>query len=474
MARVGLRLLSLVSQPVVGAAQQARRGVALLLVLTYVAIMSAVVISFYYNSQVSFMISTNVRDDLKAYYKARTAMNLGRLMVAFQYELEKDEFFGPRMRKSNFQMYQIVDMLMDPFKTGAVSVDAPGEGNIASYDLEDAGATGLGNETGDYQVRVVPEEGRININRFSGGVDQVALFDLCMLFAPEQYDDLFDPNDDSGKRDERKEVIAAIMDWVDPDSERTMIGNGCTVEGTGGDEDGHYSDLDREYEPKNAKFTTVDELFLVHGVGDDFMQTFRESLTVYPIDRINVNLATARVMYAVICNAAKVEGFEQQVWACADPKVGTSLFVLALALEGYQQYVQNPLNLLHLYTVQGEMSVIEGVTPRGTVVPFRNQREFRAVMQALQNDPTLMQRFLLYSPTAFQMFGETILEMDLAALGLSQFQFDDRKIYSSITTRSPRIFRITAVGEYNGTRKTLTAVVDFNEPGGKFLYWREY
>ena len=68
-----------------------RRGVALLLVMTYIAIMSATILSGFMNSQVSFTISANVRDDLKAYYKAKSALNLGRLMLTYQYELEQDE-----------------------------------------------------------------------------------------------------------------------------------------------------------------------------------------------------------------------------------------------------------------------------------------------------------------------------------------------------------------------------------------------
>ena len=68
-----------------------RRGVAILLVLTYIAVMTATVLSGYSNSQVSFSISANVRDDLKAYYKAKSALNLGRLMLTYQYELEQDE-----------------------------------------------------------------------------------------------------------------------------------------------------------------------------------------------------------------------------------------------------------------------------------------------------------------------------------------------------------------------------------------------
>ncbi|MDX9722060.1 MAG: type II secretion system protein GspK [Myxococcota bacterium] len=470
---LGLRWVRWVGRPVIYR-NGGRRGVAMLMVISYVAVMTALVISSFYNSQVTFAISVNVRDDLKAYYKARSALNLGRLMLAYQYELEKDEFFGPRMRKSNFQMYQIVDLLMDPFKTGAVMVDVPGERPIASYDLADAGATGLGDESGDYSVRIMPEEGRLNINRFATGIDQVVLYNLCMMTAPQHFDDLFNPADKSGKRDERTEVIGSMIDWVDPDGERIRLTNACVVDGVGGDEDGRYRDGARRYESKNAKLTTLDELYLVHGVTDDFMETFRDTLTVYPVDRINVNLATGQLMYALLCNAVQAEGYQNAVWACADPRISTPLMLLSMGLEGYQQFVLNPINLLHLYTVMGELSVIPGVTPPGTVVPFRNQAEFVAVLRALQNDPIVLQRFLAYSMSAYLMFGEQLALMDPALLGTTTITFDDAKIINAISTVSPRIFRIIAVGEYNGTRKTLTAVIDFNQPEGKYLFWREY
>lgn len=448
------------------------------MVLAYIMVMTSVVLSGFYTSQVNFSIASNVRDDLKAYYKARSALNLGRLILAYQYELEKDQFFGPRMRKSNFQMYQIVDMLMDPFKTGAMSVRVPGESQaLASYDFAQEGVQGLGDDSGDYSLKVVPEEGRININRFATGLDQVGLFDLCMLVAPEQYDELFNvANDDSGIKAERLEVVAAIVDWVDANGGRTSLDNACQVEGDSGDEGSPYNRGKRRYGPKNSKFTTLDELFLVHGVGDDFMETFRDSLTVYPVDRVNVNIASARVLYAVLCNAVKTDEFDgNRVWACADPQLGLSVFLLALALEGYQQFVNNPLLLLQLYTVEGQLQVIEGVSPRGTVVPFRNQREFRNVLTAMQRDPLTLMRFLEYSPTGYVMFGpERLLTMDPTATGSSTVEFEDGKIFSAITTQSPKIFRITGLGEYNGTQKVLTAVVDFNHPGGKFLYWREY
>ncbi|MBQ1748490.1 MAG: hypothetical protein II041_07380, partial [Bacteroidales bacterium] len=85
--------------------------------------------------------------------------------------------------------------------------------------------------------------------------------------------------------------------------------------------------------------------------------------TVYPVNKVNVNLASAKVLYSVLCNAVESEDADKdnRIWACADQTVGTQLFALAMALEGYQQFVSNPMNLLYLYIVEGETSVIPNV-----------------------------------------------------------------------------------------------------------------
>ncbi|MCL2326001.1 MAG: type II secretion system protein GspK [Proteobacteria bacterium] len=460
-----------------GAGRPTRRGVALLLVLTYVAVMSATVLSGFMNSQVSYSIASNVRDDLKAYYKAHSAMNLGRLMLEYQYDLMEDEIYGPQLKRSNFQMYQILDLLMAPFKSGIISVDVPlANHTIASFNLRDAGVDAMGEDSGDFYVRVFPEDGKLNLNRFATGVVQSNLYEFCMLFANRAYDDLFSVRSGRRGRLSRMELLAAMIDWVDADSEKTYITDNCVLEESSGDESSLYVDQRKRYWVKNAKLTTLDELYQVAGFGDDMMAAFGESLTVYPVDKINVNLASAKVLFAALCKAVSVEGsssgMEDRIWACADPRVGHQLFVLAMALEGYQQFVSNPMNLLYLYTVENETSVIPGVVPVGTVVPFRDVSVFYRVTRAMIEDSTLIPRFLLYSPTAYTMLGEGMLGITSSSLGLSNLTFNTSQLYTTITTESPRIFRVVAVGEYGGTRRTLSAVIDFNRTGGRFLYWR--
>ncbi len=451
------------------------KGVALLLVLTYIAVMTSTVVSGFMNSQVSYAISSNVRDDLKAYYKAKSALNLGRLMLTYQYELEQDEFFGQRLKKSNFQLYQIMDLLMEPFKSGIISVDVPNaDKTIASFNLHDAGVDAMGDDTGDYHVHVFPEEGRINVNKFSSGAKQKDLYELCMMIASPEYDELFNARSSKGNKLSRMELLSAIIDWVDKDSEKSFINNECVLEESSGDESNLYVDQRKKYQVKNAKLTTLNELYEIAGFGDDIMEAFGDTLTVYPVEKINVNLASAKVLYSALCNAVETDQKDNKIWACADPTVGTQIFALSMALEGYQQFVSNPMNLLYLYTVENETSVIPGVVPNGTVVPFRNVAEFNKVLQAMITDSEQLPKFLLYSPTAYLMFGDKILTMTTAGLGLSNLTFNTTELYQNITTASPRVFRVVAVGEYGGTKRTLTTVMDFNTTGGQYLYWREY
>src|SRR5439155_205842 len=52
---------------------RSRRGVALILVLTTIAILTSVAVDFGYQSRVNLRLTENARDELRAYYLARSA-----------------------------------------------------------------------------------------------------------------------------------------------------------------------------------------------------------------------------------------------------------------------------------------------------------------------------------------------------------------------------------------------------------------
>src|SRR5512136_2262685 len=69
--------------------RRSQRGAALLLVLTTVAILTAVAVDLAYQNRVSLQIAANSRDELRALYLAKSAVSLSRLVLHFQQQLDQ-------------------------------------------------------------------------------------------------------------------------------------------------------------------------------------------------------------------------------------------------------------------------------------------------------------------------------------------------------------------------------------------------
>jgi general secretion pathway protein K len=64
------------------------RGAALLVAITAVAIVTAVAVDLAYNTRVSLQTAANSRDELRATYLAKSAVNMSRLVLHFQQQLD--------------------------------------------------------------------------------------------------------------------------------------------------------------------------------------------------------------------------------------------------------------------------------------------------------------------------------------------------------------------------------------------------
>src|SRR5262249_5703323 len=90
------------------------------------------------------------------------------------------------------------------------------------------------------------------------------------------------------------------------------------------DENYNYDRYNPRYRAKNARFDTLDELYLVHGVNDLFMAAFKDRFTVYPgpNSRPNVNTDDPVLLYMAILNVADPNR--------PDPRLKDPLFVDSL------------------------------------------------------------------------------------------------------------------------------------------------
>src|SRR5207253_1229254 len=82
-ARDAFGLLTMRSAPI------QHRGVALILVLTTIAILTSIGVDFSYSSRVSLKLAENLRDETRAEYLAKSAVNLSRLLLHFQKQVDQ-------------------------------------------------------------------------------------------------------------------------------------------------------------------------------------------------------------------------------------------------------------------------------------------------------------------------------------------------------------------------------------------------
>jgi general secretion pathway protein K len=309
---------------------EARRGVALVLVIAAIAILAVFVADLIDSSATEFHVAESERDRLKAEYLAKSGINLTRLLIAQE----------PAIRRIAAPIYQMIigrpppqlnvwdfaSTLLAPFanlKDAKLNTSATGIDFGVMQGVKDTG--------GSFDVLTVPENSKINLNKplfFTG--DDARKSTAMQLFAllggyqsPESpFDPMFAARDADGQYTTRLDIVSDIIDWWDYDDQRTVFDPGSAGVTTGASEDKIYAQFQDPYLVKNAPFDSLEELRLVRGVGDDFWATFVESspddlrgrkVTIYGSGAVNVNLAPPEVLLARMCS------FTTNQPLCRDP-----------------------------------------------------------------------------------------------------------------------------------------------------------
>lgn len=473
LAKATLNLLRAMDRPVRTPVDDRPRGVALVLALVTIVILSIAAVEFAYSARINTAMATNERDNLRSYYLAKSGINLSRLLLSFQYALQAEsretddemgQLIGRAMRRSNFQLYQYVDLLMGPFNSGRVEIP------LASVDLQGMGVGGFGEFTGRFDVDVEPEEGRINLNKFAReDVRETDLIELCSMILDSRYDRIFEKQDSFGDLMDRAAVLGHIIDFIDLNEERTILRDDCTIEGRSGDEARPYHrDDDYEIEPRNARLTHVEELYRVHGVSEDFMRAFGDAFTVYDVGRPNLNVATAPVFYSVLCQNVEIPGLDvdDATNVCAaDPAISAQVMLFAMTLEGIRMFFDDPLSVMLAYVGTAESKLLPSAK-MGQPVAFLSVSQFPAYIDDLRDEPHLMAQFIRHSPAYQKLIEE---EPSLAvdpvnpSFPMWTVEFNRSGLMRSVTTRTPRVFRIKSTGTFGTSTTTIEAVVDYGK-----------
>jgi general secretion pathway protein K len=276
------------------------RGAALLLVLMVVAVVTVLATELAYDTRVSLQIAANARDELRASWQARGGVALSRLVLHFQQRLDQaggaagQVLAGMQAGQGGAGLPAAASQGTFSFRLwDAIPVDDAAIGMLLG--TAPRAAAGAKADEG-FQATIEDEERKVNVSQLAG-LSTVAgpqLQRFLLAVRDPRYDVLFDKEDEHGNRLTRRDVAVALRDWADEDSTTSVLGVNplSPFEKGFGDENQYYDRGEDRYRAKNARFDSLDELYLVAGVGDAFMGAFGDQLTVYPDVNATINVNT--------------------------------------------------------------------------------------------------------------------------------------------------------------------------------------
>jgi len=424
----------------------------MLIAVISIAILTIVATEFIYTSRVDLELATNQRDGLQAYYMARSGLGLSRLVLKFQKQLNNTPIpnlsgllqnalnstggappgGAPPAAPStmNLQIWKLakVDchMLRGMVRSeeGAAGEAAPprGASRTSKFDEEfpDVGRAqqrvSFGGFEGCFNATITDEEEKLNLSKVDSGALTAApvVARLLDLFGDKRFEFLFDHEDSNRVKVTPQDVIIGVKDWIDDDEVQSTLnisgqtGQDPFLKGFS-DENYNYDRYDPRYRTKNAPFDTLDELYLVHGVNDEFMAAFRDRFTVFPgvNAKPNVNTDDPVLLYMDILSVADP--------VRPDPRLKDPLFIDTLIKQIRAAKMFNFVG----FSVSDFVNVVQAAG-----VPVNS-----TILNNVRNN---------------------------------QFVSDKSET-----------FRVSVVGEAGTVQRKITAVIRLDDQLGKLVYWRE-
>jgi general secretion pathway protein K len=229
-----------------------KRGVVLILVLSMVALFSAMIITFSSDESLDIELAYNFHDSIQAQYIALAGVEAAKVIL----------------------------------------------------DQDDRGHDSLDEQWAEFPVYAATASGYLNGAQLTGTItDECSKFDLNSLSIPDNYKDfrrqqfqrLLTLQNIDITQEELDDLTNSIIDWLDTDSEVTM----------GGAEDEYYLSLEPPYHCKNAPMDSIEEILLVKGMKSEYFfgtqnyDGLKNYVTVGTGGKINLNTASEMVLKGI-------------------------------------------------------------------------------------------------------------------------------------------------------------------------------
>ncbi len=270
-----------------------QKGIALIAVASVIAFIAVVSAEFSYNTNVDYAQAANARDDMRAYFLARSGMNLSRIVI----KVQKDIIDKYRKYLGDLQLADYLPMLVGIFGGSKEEVKAFAD-MVGGIDVDHI--KGLGLPAGEFNIEVGTDDGKINMNCANGSAATVKQLELMLdaMVLPQGYDRMFEERDGDGQFTDRQTFVKALIDWVDRDT--------AAYGSNGQPEDYGYEQRTPPYKARDNYLDSVDDLQAVRGMDERRWALFGGAFTIYGKCKVNVNAANdLNVIMAIIAQSAK-------------------------------------------------------------------------------------------------------------------------------------------------------------------------
>jgi hypothetical protein len=275
-------------------------GVALLVTISALSLLIALVAQFSYGTTVDVSQAANARDEVRAHYLARSAMELSRMLIKIQLKFVEPIMATAQKMLADMAGQDLGISLRVTDYTGPLlgffsgnKTDVAMLGTMVGIDT--SSAKGLKLVPGSMTADVTNEDGKIDLNCGAGPAPvrnrQLVVFRLlsALTFSP-RYDLLFSTPDNEGRYVDRVDLARALMDWSDGDEQMFSIDANAA-----GPEDYRYDQRADPYLAHNNYYDTIGETGLVRGMNATFAEAFQSYFTTYASDQdCKVNLASIK------------------------------------------------------------------------------------------------------------------------------------------------------------------------------------
>jgi general secretion pathway protein K len=372
-----------------------QRGVAIITVLIAISLTLVLTNQFSTTTSIDLIAAANYRDQIRAHFLARSAVNLTEIVIRLQQKLDGASNQKGFEGLKGVQITEFANQLMLAFCGSAQEVRA------AVGDAAAAQAKGLGADIGTCGVvgAITTDDDKVNLN-CANAAESYALttksaLDALLFF--NAYDPLFEEADAENWRRDRDLQVAALIDYIDGNNIRGVNQRGTT-------EDYGYESLKDHYRPKNTYLDTVGELKLVRGVDDRFWTLFGSALTVYGGCKLNlsavsnVQLLAAILYLSVPLDKKTTEPMlqdPQKLFALAGLVAKAKQFGMQFqSVDDFIKFVKDPCaavgSLAGDTTLQGsqaQAAVSQGIPGCGTGVKLGMDLDKKSVDQLARTGP---------------------------------------------------------------------------------------